>query len=109
MNMTKISESKALRMARSYCALRVPDEWAAHHGLELGQNVYMTGCLDGSIEIHTEQRQWSKSVMLRLKDGRTPILTIPSELAQTRGIDAGDRLEFYVDDETHSLWIRRVV
>jgi len=98
---------RAMRIARAYVAFRVPEEWAAHIGLNLGDTVYMTGELDGAIEVHTEERLWSQPVRLRVKDRRYPILTIPIVLARTRGIDAGDTLSLSADAQSGSLWLRK--
>jgi len=100
---------RALRIAQTGVGFRIPEEWCAANQIALGDTVYVSGKMTGEVVVSKTESEWSKPVKIRVKDRKYAIMTIPADIARTRGIEPKDDLDLSADVDTMMLTIRKGV
>lgn len=105
--MTDMGTVRVMRINATGVGFRAPESWCSFNGLTLGSPVFVRGNLDGSISFFGVRQEWGKEIKLRVKDRRYAILTIPNDIARTRGIVQSDVVSMEADPETGELRLRK--
>ena len=102
-----LGTTRVVKLGEYTVGFRIPAEWCSHNNVGIGDTLYVEGHLDGAVTIHAKEAPWTKPVLLRLKDRKYPIVTLPKDITRTRGITSGDTLHMVVDLKSGALELRR--
>lgn len=83
---------------------RAPDEWVIDNGLDLGDRVYCIPHSNGTIEYRKEDHPLATALTLRAWCYKYPTLTIPAQMARSRGIKRFDRVQRMVVGTDLVIW-----